>query len=149
MGGGWMSGNRDDAAGGSQAGTFIMNVKGGLPSGSSTLELLIEGMTGKRINIPDKTAWACVVTISCSESTTSVVNQAHSQFVVMLKKEGTASAGTIQNIYHQTTFHNIQLTIDTTTNTAEHRFNVGISSGSPYTNLNFIATVQYIQYRRV
>jgi hypothetical protein len=149
IGGGWMSGNRDDAQGGSQAGTFIMNVKGGLSSGSSTLELLIEGMTGKRINIPDQTAWACVVTISCAESTTTIINQALARFSVMLKKEGTASAGTVNTIFDDTTFHNIELTVDTATNTAEHRLKVGLSSGHPHTNLNFIATVEYIQYRRV
>jgi hypothetical protein len=149
IGGGWMSDNRSDAEGGSQAGIFVMNIKGGLASGGATLELLIEGITGKRINIPDKTAWACIVTISCSEMTTTVINQAHSQFVVMLKKEGTASAGTIQNIYHQNTFHNIQFTIDTATNTAEHRFKVGLAGGHPHTNMNFIAKVEYIQYRRI
>jgi flagellar biosynthesis/type III secretory pathway ATPase len=106
-------------------------------------------MTGKRINIPDQTAWACVVTISCAESTTTIINQALARFSVMLKKEGTASAGTVNTIFDDTTFHNIELTVDTATNTAEHRLKVGLSSGHPHTNLNFIATVEYIQYRRV
>lgn len=150
IGGGWFDDDRASIPDGAQqVGSLIMSVKGGFTNTSTELELLVEGITDKRINIPDKTAWTCIVTINlCQVTAGAVSNQAVAQYGFTMSKDTTATAGTVNEIFYQSTFVKPELAIDTATDTDEHRFMVSTSgSGHPINNCWVIARIDYVQFR--
>ena len=75
-------------------------------------------------------------------------DQAIAQFAFNLTKETTAAARTVHDVFKQTSFITPTLTIDTATNTAEHRLKIGSSgSGHPHNDLRISAKLDYVQVR--
>ena len=149
LGGGWLSDNRAEELGSAQSGVFIASVKGGFSTSSTELELLIEGIASKRINLIDKTGLSCIITLNLNQTTGGTITQTCvAQFAVYLWKEGTAQSGTIHTIFTESSFVNPVLHVDTSTNTAEHRLSVsGSGSGHPHNDCIIVATIQYVQTR--
>ena len=149
LGGGWLGDDRSEEGGSQETGTFVMSVKGGFSSTSTELELLIEGISGKRINLIDKTGLACIITLNLNQTTGGVIAQSCvAQFGVYLYKEGTASAGTVHDIFSQSSFITPHLVVDTATDTDEHRLKISTTGGGhPHNDCILVATVNYIQTR--
>lgn len=150
LGGGWFDDDRASIPDGAQqTGTILFSVKGAFTTNTTKLELLIEGISGKRLTIPDKTGWACVLTVYTAQVTASAIsNQSAAQFGFYISKATTASAGTVHDIWHETSFNKPELTIDTTTDTDEHRLQISKSgAGHPFNNCWIVARLDYTQFR--
>jgi hypothetical protein len=149
LGGGWMSDDRESPAGGMQHGTVILGVKGGFTTSSDRLELLIESISGKRINIPDKTSLACVLTVNMVKvSGSAIINSAHGVFTFRLSKATTASASAVNTVTSVTDYITLGVEIDTATDTDEHRLKIATTgSGYAHTDNWITATLQYTQVR--
>lgn len=149
LGGGWLGDDKSEELGSQQTGTFVMSAKGGFTSILTQIELLIEGISSKRINLIDKTGIACAITLNLNQTTGGVIAQTCiAQFGVYLYKEGTSAAGTVNTVYTNTSFATPVLVIDTATNTAEHRIKISVTGlGFPYNDCVMVATVNYIQTR--
>jgi hypothetical protein len=154
LGGGWTTNDRSDAIGSAQTGSFVMSTKGGFTTSSTKLELLIEGISGNRINIPSKTGIACVITLNlCKLISSKIDEKCVSQHVVYLGKEiragvETAFATAVSDIIVDTSFVTPVVEIDTSTDVDEHRITVKTTgSGHPHTDCYVVATIQYTQFR--
>jgi len=149
LGGGWTLDDRETSEGAQQSGTVMFSVWGDLTNDTTELELLIEGIAAKRINLPDGTGLACVITLNMAKIVGGVIAQnCVSQHSVYLYKAGTAGSGTLVDIFKQTTFVSPVLTIDTATDTDEHRIILTSSgAGYPHNNVYVVATLQYTQVR--
>lgn len=154
IGGGWNSNDRTAQIGNSQIGTIVFNSKGGFDTSSTEIELLINGIAANRLNLKTPSAWGCILTVSVQQIVSGVVgNTSLSQFAFVLKKElvsgtPTATAGTITDIFKQTTFGTPNLVIDVASDVDEHRLKITkTGSGHPHTDCFLTARLDYIQFR--
>ena len=148
LGGGWTLDNRSNGDGNHQYGEVILSAKDNLASIGSTMPLFIEGIASSYIELPNDTHLACLISVNVydfgSDKYYSSLNH------VFLKKAGataTASAVTVLNTINSFTGLTLTLTVDTATNTAQHRLNMTAGgTGFPY-GLQATATIQYTQLR--
>lgn len=148
LGGGWTLDNRANGDGNHQYGAVILSAKDNLASVGATMPLFIEGIASSYIELPNDTHLACLISVNVydfgSDKYYSSLNH------VFMKKAGataTASAVTVLNTINSFTGLTLTLTVDTSTNTAQHRLNMTAGgTGFPY-GLQATATIQYTQLR--
>ena len=148
LGGGWTADNRSNGDGNHQYGAVILSAKDTISTAGNKLYFTIEGKSSSWIELPNDTHMACSITVNVYDFTTN--NYMSKLCHVFLKKVGaTASASAVTTLDTINTFPSLTLTltIDTTTNTAQHRISLTTGgTGFPY-DLQGTITIQYTQIR--
>ena len=148
LGGGWTVDNRSNGDGNHQYGAVILSSKDVLNSVGDKLDFVLEGINTAHIDLPNDTHMACSITVNVYDFATN--NYMSKLCHVFFKKVGaTASASAVTTLDTINTFPSLTLalTIDTATNTAQHRISLAAGgSGFPY-NLQGTITIQYTQIR--
>lgn len=133
-----------EALGESQAGVLHFRGTGAFNSTGDEIELFVNS---QRLRLLDKTAWGCEIVVSLIDD----ANQAHSAvFGFLIYKDGTAEASAVTTIAEHGAIHSIDLIIDTTTNTAEHRLLIRAQGGGgyPFTGIVVSAFLEYAQVKK-
>lgn len=150
LGGGWMNDDRDTVQGRAQSGLIIMSGEGDWTASGGSIEIFIEGIRNKHLNLIDETFVTCEITVSIIKVTAGVIAaQGIATFIVGLSKSVTANAATINKTYGTDNIGTFALTVDHTTNTAQHRLaftSTGVL-GYPHNNIFLSATINYTQTR--
>lgn len=148
LGGGWTADNRTNGDGNHQYGAVILSAKDSIASAGSKLDFTIEGKSASHIELPNDTYMACSISVNVYDFGSN--NYMSKLCHVFFKKVGaTATASTVTTIDNISTFPSLTLalTIDTATNTAQHRISLTAGgTGFPY-NLQGTITIQYTQLR--
>ncbi len=149
LGGGFTADDRTLYSEGSrQYGVVIQGVKDTLASAGNKLTFTIEDKAASYINLPNDTHLMCVVSINVFDFNTN--NYHTSLHHVFLKKVGaTATASAVTTINTINSFPSLTLTfsVDTTTNTAQHRMIMTAGgTGFPY-SVQATMSIQYTQIR--
>jgi len=150
----WWQCDPTDYRGRAQTGWIMMLGEGDLSSNPSEIELLVEGIPDNRISLVDDSGWMIRADISIVEINPANMNivafGAKSYLGAIYKTGGIAyEAGSVSdNHEHTGDFgHDIELEIDVTTNTAQHRFKLATQSGSglPTHNVSVTCRISYVQ----
>jgi hypothetical protein len=150
LGGGWNDDDRDTALGRAQGGMIMLSGADDWTASGDPIELFIEGIRAKRIDLIDETFLSCEITVSIIKVTAGVIAaQGIATFIVGLSKSGTANAATINKTYGTDNIGVFSLTVDHTTNTAQHRLAITSTGGGghPHNNIFLSATLKYTQTR--
>ena len=148
IGGGWTQDDRTYAYNGSQsAGTFLMSNQGTYPATLNNLELFIEGIANKRIEMEDEMLWYMRMHIMVQPTINQYIN---ATITAQMGKTGGIAFATAPIVQYQDTSmagRTVALIIDTATNTAQHRLNIQIAGGAyPFTT-RLLAEINYTQFR--
>jgi hypothetical protein len=150
LGGGWQGNDRDTASGRAQFGIIQMSAEGDFTNSTTDLELLIEGITGNRINLLDGTTWNCLINVTEHQITGGAVTHRHNAlFMVMLTKDGgTAKASSVTVVARDGTEGDLDLSISIP-GTDEQLLLVRLTGASsyPYDNCYLSASLIYTQIR--
>lgn len=134
------------ALGESQSGLFTMYGRDEFPTSGSNIEVFTTN--NGRINLANSTVIYCTITAVMRDSGTGMhIYKAN----VRLSKSsaGVASAGVIEVERETGDFNKVSLTIDTTTNTAEHRLKFVSTGliGYPIRDVKITAQINYTQVK--
>lgn len=148
IGGGWTQDDRTYAYNGSQsAGTFLMSNQGTYPATLNNLELFIEGIANKRIEMEDEMLWYMRMHVMVQPTINQYIN---ATITAQMGKTGGIAFATAPIVQYQDTSmagRTVALVIDTATNTAQHRLNIQIAGGAyPFTT-RLLAEINYTQFR--
>ena len=148
IGGGWTQDDRTYAYNGSQsAGTFLMSNQGTYAATNDELEIFIEGIANKRIEMEDEMLWYMRMHVMVQPSINQYINATIT--AQMGKTGGVAFSSTPIVQYQDTSMagRTVDLKIDTSTNPAEHRLSIIVAGGSyPFTT-RLLAEINYTQFR--
>ena len=148
VGGGWPQDDRSYTYNGSQsAGTFMMSEQGTYAATLGTLELFIEGIANKRIELEDDTAWYMRMQLMVQPTINQYINATITAQIGKTAGVAFATAPIVQ--YQDTSMagRTVNLIIDTATNTAQHRMNIQLAGGTyPFTT-RLVAQINYTQFR--
>ena len=148
VGGGWPQDDRSYTYNGSQsAGTFMMSEQGTYAATLGTLELFIEGIANKRIELEDDTAWYMRMQVMVQPTINQYINATITAQIGKTAGVAFATAPIVQ--YQDTSMagRTVNLIIDTATNTAQHRMNIQLAGGTyPFTT-RLVAQINYTQFR--
>ena len=148
IGGGWTQDDRTYAYNGSQsAGTFLMSNQGTYPATLNVVELFIEGIANKRIEMEDEMLWYMRMHVMVQPTINQYIN---ATITAQMGKTGGIAFATAPIVQYQDTSmagRTVALVIDTATNTAQHRLNIQIAGGAyPFTT-RLLAEINYTQFR--
>jgi hypothetical protein len=148
IGGGWTQDDRTYPYNGSQsAGTFLMSNQGIYPATLNNLELFIEGIANKRIEMEDEMLWYMRMHVMVQPTINQYIN---ATITAQMGKTGGIAFATAPIVQYQDTSmvgRTVALVIDTATNTAQHRLNIQIAGGAyPFTT-RLLAEINYTQFR--
>jgi hypothetical protein len=148
IGGGWPQDDRTYTYNGAQsAGTFMMSNYGTYAATLDTIEIFIEGITNKRIELQDNTVWYMRMQLMVQPTINQYIN---ATITAQMGKTGGVAFATAPKLQYQDTSmagRTVDLIIDTTTNTAQHRLNIELAGGSyPFTT-RLLAEINYTQFR--
>lgn len=148
LGGGFTSDNRANNAGSRQYGVFIQGFKNNLASAGSTINFTIEDKANAYIELPNNTHLMCLVSVNVYDFGTDKYHSTlHHVFLKKVGAVATASAVTTLNTINSFPSLTLTLSIDTATNTAQHRFVMTAGgSGFPY-QVQATMSIQYTQIR--
>lgn len=148
IGGGWPQDDRTYAYNGAQsAGTFIMSNDGTYAATLGTLELFIEGIANKRIELEDDTVWYIRMQVMVQPTINQYIN---ATITAQMGKTGGLAFATAPIVQYQDTSmagRTVALIIDTATNTAQHRLNIQLAGGSYPFVTRLLAQINYTQFR--
>jgi len=147
IGGGWLGDDRTMSLGQSQMGIIPHGADGSWSSSGTSIALVRDNLKNTFLNLADGSSMACIVVINVSKD--NIANWGYGVFSFMIWKSGTAGASAVNTIYTTNNFTSftLGLTIDTTTNTAEHRFNVtATGTGFPHNDVRIIGQLNYTQF---
>jgi hypothetical protein len=148
VGGGWPQDDRTYAFNGSQsAGTFMMSEQGTYAATLGTLELFIEGIANKRIELEDTTAWYMRMQVMVQPTINQYINATITAQIGKTAGVAFATAPIVQ--YQDTSMagRTVALIIDTATNTAQHRMNIQLAGGTYPFITRLVAQINYTQFR--
>ena len=152
IGGGYLSGNPTSTeTGWAQSGVTQFHVKDSFAAAGSTQELFIEGVVGEHLDIPDSTTMSCMLNLTIQDGFQSDIDVAILSFG-LTKVSGIAYATPVTVISNDTfgTGYTYTITIDTTTNTAQHRFVLTINAAPSFpVTLISTASLHYQQNKIV
>jgi hypothetical protein len=134
IGGGYRSGNPTSTeTGWAQSGVTHFHVKDNFATAGATQELLIEGVTGEHLDIPDSTTMSCMLNLTIQDEMQNDIDVALLSFG-LTKVAGIAYATPVTVISNDTfgTGYTYTITIDTTTNTAQHRIVLTINAAPSF-----------------
>ena len=153
-GGHWWQCSSEDYRGRAQTGWIMMMSEGDLSSNPSEIELLIEGIPGNRISMVDDSGWmirADIAIVEVNPSTQNIVAFGAKSYLGALYKTGGVAyeAGLVtDNHQHTGDFgHGIELEVDVTTDTTQHRLKLATQSGSglPTHDVKVTCRISYVQ----
>jgi hypothetical protein len=148
VGGGWPQDDRTYAFNGSQsAGTFMMSEQGTYAATLGTLELFIEGIANKRIELEDNTAWYMRMQVMVQPTINQYIN---ATITAQIGKSSGIAFATAPIVQYQDTSmagRTVNLIIDTATNTAQHRMNIQLAGGTYPFITRLVAQINYTQFR--
>jgi hypothetical protein len=134
--------------GAAQAGTVIFSNARGFSAVSQVLELFPSNDVAARLSIPDSTTWVVDFILHASDVNGLWIYETGSFY---MEKIGGITAASTPAIFagdNSGTLLTLAFTIDTATNTAEHRFKVTSGgSGFPYAGVNVLLRLNYTQIR--
>lgn len=141
LGGGYRLGNpANTETGWSQSGVVHFHVKDSFTVAGATHEMLIEGLAGEHLEIPDSTTMSCMLNFTLQDEPQNDIDVAIMSFG-LTKVGGNAYATPVTVISNDTfgTGYTYDISIDTLTNTAQHRIVLTINA-SPSFPITLIAT---------
>jgi hypothetical protein len=147
LGGGWLTDDRTGSNGQVQSGTVMLSAKDTWNASGDAIEILIEGIASNRLNLPNNTGWACMLIVNVA--TDNIGNYGYGVFTFYLKKTTTTSASAVNTVYTANTFTTFTLnaSIDTATNTAQHRLRItATGTGFPHSNIRIVGALHYTQF---
>jgi len=148
VGGGWPQDDRTYTFNGSQsAGTFMMSEQGTYAATLGTLELFIEGIANKRIELEDNTAWYMRMQVMVQPTINQYIN---ATITAQIGKSSGIAFATAPIVQYQDTSmagRTVNLIIDTATNTAQHRMNIQLAGGTYPFITRLVAQINYTQFR--
>jgi hypothetical protein len=148
IGGGWPGDNRGYGYEGSQsAGTFLMSNQGTYPATLNVVELFIEGIANKRIEMEDNMLWYMRVHLMVQPTINQYIN---ATITAQMGKSGGIAFATAPIVQYQDTSmagRTVNLIIDTATNTAQHRMNIQLAGGTYPFITRLVAQINYTQFR--
>lgn len=134
--------------GAAQAGTVIFSNSRNFTAAAQVLELLPSNDVAVRLSIPNKTTWVVDYILHASDVNGLWIYETGSFYLEKLGGITAASAPVIISNANSGTLLTLAFTIDTATNTAEHRFKVTSGgAGFPYTDVNVLLRLNYTQVR--
>lgn len=155
LGGGfWWQCGSEDYRGRAQTGWIMLLGEGDLSDNPSEIELLIEGVPDNRISLVDDSGWMIRADLSIVEINPANMNissfGAKSYLGAIYKTGGIAYEAGSLNDNHQHTGdfgHDIELEVDVTSDTTQHRFKLATKSGSglPTHNVSVTCRISYVQ----
>ena len=131
-----------------------MLAEGDLSSNPSDIELLIEGIPNNRLSLVDDSGWmirADVSIVEINPATQNIVAFGVKSYLGALYKTGNVAyeSGLItDNHQHTGDFgHDIELEVDVTTDTTQHRLKLATQSGSglPTYDVKVTCRISYVQ----
>lgn len=141
IGGGYRLGNSGNPeTGWAQSGVTHFHVKDSFATAGATQEMVIEGIAGEHLEIPDSTTMSCMLNLTIQDEMQSDIDVAILSFG--LTKVGNVAYATPVTVISNDTFgtgYTYTITIDTTTNTAQHRIVLTINA-APSLPITLIAT---------
>ena len=146
-GGGFPGNVRTDATGSTQSGIILLSGEGDFNSGASVIDLFVDGQYAF-IDISDNcTIYADVIAVvhRYNSASTEIEFDDFTTFSILINKTaGVASTILIQTV--NSVNSTLDLAIDTTTNTAQHRFSVVPGTVSyPLRDLRVTMEINYVQ----
>ena len=152
IGGGYRSGNPTNTeTGWAQSGVTQFHIKDSFAAAGATQELFIEGVVGEHLDIPDSTTMSCMLNLTIQDGFQSDIDVAILSFG-LTKVSGIAYATPVTVISNDTfgTGYTYTITIDTTTNTAQHRIVLTINAAPAFpVTLISTASLHYQQNKIV
>ena len=152
LGGGWFGDDRGNADGQSQFGVIPFIGEGNFTNNASQIPITIEGIAGKHLIVDDKTVLACELCVSVMKydpaggtiDDTRTLKFAFTAY----KVAGESKKSTVHTVFDFGGMHTMNLNIDTTTNTDEHRLSLSMGgSGHPHNNIKIAAHLTYTQVK--
>lgn len=146
VGGGYRAGNSSATEfGWSQFGQFALHNYPTVTASGQTWELFVEGVSNQRIELPDETLWSCLLNLTIKDAVG--VSQVSLHHFALRKIGGSAfaSAITTLNTIGSIGAYTFVLSIDTTTDTDEHRIKITTTGGTYPEAFFFIGSIQYQQ----
>jgi hypothetical protein len=134
LGGGYRNGNpANTETGWSQSGIAHFHVKDSFASAAASHELLIEGVAGEHLEIPDSTTMSCMLNLTIQDEMQTDIDVAILSFG-LTKVGGIAYATAVTVISNDTfgTGYTYAIDIDTTTNTDQHRIVLTINAAPSF-----------------
>lgn len=134
LGGGYRNGNpANTETGWSQSGMAHFHVKDSFASAGASHELLIEGLAGEHLEIPDSTTMSCMLNLTIQDEMQTDIDVAILSFG-LTKVGGIAYATAVTVISNDTfgTGYTYAIDIDTTTNTDQHRIVLTINAAPSF-----------------
>jgi hypothetical protein len=131
VGGGYRAGNPAATEDGwAQFGQFALHRYPTITTSGQVENLLIEGITGEYIDMPDDTLWSCLLNVTIKDATGASISRL--LHFTLEKVGGVASASAITTISTIGAIGANVFTfgIDTATNPDEHRINVTFTGGT-------------------
>jgi hypothetical protein len=134
--------------GAAQAGTVIFSNARGFSAVSQVLELFPSNDVAERLAIPDSTTWVVDYLLHASDVNGLFIYQTGSFYMSKISGVTAASAPISISSANSGTGLTLAFTIDTATDTSEHRFKVTSGgAGFPYTGVNVLLRLNYTQIR--
>lgn len=153
LGGGWEGDDRGSGFGRAQVGVIIFSGQGDFTSDPASIPVVIEGISGKYLEINDNATWMCVANVAVHRydvASTNTNAYHYAMFRFRLSYTGGASSASAVNTAVQVgDFGTLGLTIDTATDTDQHRFSVTSTGGGayPYNVVKITMELKYVQVR--
>jgi hypothetical protein len=133
--------------GASQTGLVVFTNGATIASAGTTLELFPVSDTLKRLSLPDKTTWVCFYILHASDVNGFFIYETGSVYLEKIGGIAAASAPVIISSDDSGGTVTLTFTIDTATNTAQHRFKI-TSGGTGFPqDVNANLTLYYTQLR--
>jgi len=151
LGGGWFDNDRNGPDGRAQSGVIIYQGEGDWAATTDQISLLIEGISGNHLTLPDETMWNAELSVSIVRlSGGNIVARGNAQFIIDISKYGgIARAGTVTTVFQSGSMGTFNVVMDTATNTAQSRLALSSTGGGayPYNDIKITATLTYSQVK--
>jgi hypothetical protein len=145
IGGGWMNNTSSSVEGGQQSGVLICASKELLTTSGDTLEMPIESIANNRINLPNDTSWACIITANIRSNT----DYGWYVWGVYLDKTGAVASSDTPTLIasNSSLTPSVDLIVDTTSDTTEHRLLLEFTGSGFPIQIYAMMTINYNQLR--
>jgi hypothetical protein len=146
VGGGYRAGNSAATEyGWAQFGQFALHRYPTVTASGQDWELFVEGVSNQRIELPDETLWSCLFNLTIKDSAGTSETSLHHFTLEKIGGIAYASAITTLNTIGSIGAYTFALSIDTTTDSDEHRIKITTTGGTYPEAFFFIGSIQYQQ----
>jgi hypothetical protein len=146
VGGGYRAGNSSATEyGWAQFGQFALHRYPTVTASGQGWELFVEGVSNQRIELPDDTLWSCLFNLTIKDVAGTSETSLHHFTIEKIGGIANASAITTLNTIGSIGAYTFAVSIDTTTDTDEHRIKITTTGGTYPEAFFFIGSIQYQQ----